>query len=69
MMPGDLVCFKSKTKKPDLTHGIVLSEPEMFGFIQRVYVMWSSESKCDEWVDAEDVLVLSPTCSSLKCSK
>lgn len=44
------------------SHGLTLSEPEMFGFIQRVHVMWPSETNpgmsLEEWVDLEDVIVL-----------
>ena len=42
--------------------GLVLSEPEIFGFIQRVHVMWSGEETTgmflEEWVDLEDIIVL-----------
>lgn len=42
--------------------GLTLSEPEIFGFIQRVHVMWSGEGSSgiflEEWVDLEDIIVL-----------
>jgi hypothetical protein len=42
--------------------GLTLSEPEIFGFIQRVHVMWSGEETTgmflEEWVDLEDIIVL-----------
>ena len=42
--------------------GLTLSEPEIFGFIQRVHVMWSGEENTgmflEEWVDLEDIIVL-----------
>ena len=42
--------------------GLTLSEPEIFGFIQRVHVMWSGEESggifLEEWVDLEDIVIL-----------
>lgn len=42
--------------------GLTLSEPEIFGFIQRVHVMWSGEESTgmflEEWVDLEDIVIL-----------
>ncbi len=42
--------------------GLTLSEPEIFGFIQRVHVMWAGEENTgmflEEWVDLEDIVVL-----------
>ena len=60
MMPGDLVTCKSdSTLEKNPVTGIVLSEPEMFGFIQRVFVMFSTESStAEEWIDAEYVTVV-----------
>lgn len=42
--------------------GLTLSEPEIFGFIQRVHVLWSADVKngtyLEEWVDLEDIEIL-----------
>ena len=56
MNPGDLVKIK-KTK----TVGILLQEPEMFGFVLRAWVMIAGIDgiSIHEWVDIDDLDVLS----------
>ena len=70
MNTGDLVRFKKKSPEAyskkylgSSSPGLVLSEPEMFGFIQRVHVMWPGGSSegiyLEEWVDMEDLVIVS----------
>lgn len=66
MKSGTLVklrnqCSNSAVGSMDCT-GLTLSEPEIFGFIQRVHVMWTGEEDTgmflEEWVDLEDIVIL-----------
>ena len=66
MNKGCLVKLRHSSSRSIMTnsdaHGLTLSEPEMFGFIQRVHVMWPSETSSmislEEWIDLEDIVVL-----------
>ena len=62
LKPGDLVSTQSVSKT-----GIVISEPEMFGFVDRVFVVWSSEdSPLEEWVNTDDLIVVSKSTEGIR---
>ena len=74
MKPGDLITWVPNTWRP---HGItdtsdivgtILEGPTMFGFIERVYVLWNKYPESEwshsgqgltRWVDVMDVEVIS----------
>ena len=62
MKPGDLVELVSRNHDKNSKTGIVLSNPEFFGFVDRVFVMWATESgremHSEEWIDTDQVRVL-----------
>jgi len=66
MKSGTLVKLRDKCSYSDAGTmnftGLTLSEPEIFGFIQRVHVMWSGRENSgiflEEWVDLEDIEIL-----------
>lgn len=67
MKPGDLVKIKKNAKTQysqadSNSRGLILSDPEIFGFMHRVHVMWSSDrsyNTClEEWVNMDNLTVI-----------
>jgi len=66
MKLGSLVCLREGTTRSAVksldVKGLTLSEPEIFGFIQRVHVLWSADVEngtyLEEWVDLDDIELL-----------